>query len=146
MNTKRVPYDTWRAKELLHTLADSHHTAPLWEPAAVESLSCWNRRRERGKTPAFLRILRGLMASSGAFLCLQALCLFPSPLCLPWSMSWNVTYKQPVPCSMLISHTRLQGTYLLLGWLSVCTLVADTLHKLHKVPCPHIPSVAPSLA
>lgn len=123
MSAKRVPYDTRRAKELLHTLADSHHTAPLWEPAAAERLSDWKRRRERGKTPAFLRILRGLMASSGAFLCLQALCSFPSPLCLPWFYLWNVTCKQSVPCSMLISplgsreHICCLADFLFAPWL-----------------------------
>lgn len=124
MNAKRVPYDTRRAKELLHTLDDSHHTAPLWEPAAAESLSSWKRRRECGKTPAFLRILGGLIASSGAFLCLQTVFVpvsTGSPLVLCPGMS-HVS-KQSVPRSTLISplgsreHIRCLAGFLFAPWL-----------------------------
>lgn len=76
----RVPCDTWQPQEMLHTLAELYHIAPLWESQRLEEeMGEW-------RAPALLSILRDLMRDSGGFLCLQTLCLVLFPLPLPGSM------------------------------------------------------------
>lgn len=123
----------WQAQEELHTPAELHHTAPLGEPAAAESLRGWERKWESG-SPTLPSIPRGPDERFWSVPLPSGSVFGPLPTVPPWL---HVLKRH-----MYILPPQVPG-HMAAVWPAFCLhLRCRNLTQAPQAPCPSIQPVA----